>query len=98
VFGLPIRANIGGGRLSRANWEADPLTAVSSAGYPVMSVPIGLAYGLPAGVLLIGTAWSERHLLAVGYAIEQILDLDLRPEFLPSVDDNAPQQVRDSSE
>jgi amidase len=98
AFGLAIRSNINGGRLSRANWAADPLTAVSTAGYPVMSVPIGLVYGLPAGILIIGTAWSERHLITLGHAIEQTLGLDLRPQFNPTIEDGAPDQVRDASE
>ncbi|HXD55132.1 MAG TPA: amidase family protein [Solirubrobacteraceae bacterium] len=47
------------------------------AGYPVLTVPAGYAVqnsstgGDPAGVVFIGTAYSEPQLLADGYAFEQ---------------------------
>lgn len=97
-FGLPWRANVSGGVLCRANWAADPLTAASTAGYPVMTVPIGTSYGLPVGITLLGTAWSERKMLTVAAAIERGLGIDLRPDFRPSVTETAPASVRDYSE
>ncbi|WP_084440575.1 amidase [Acetobacter nitrogenifigens] len=66
--------------------EADPpgdgtgsathLAAVS--GYPHLTVPMGLApqpgtaKGLPVGLSLVGAAWSDARLLALGAAYEQI--------------------------
>lgn len=41
------------------------------AGYPNLSVPMGMVNGLPVGISLIGPAWSEGELLAMGYAYEQ---------------------------
>lgn len=41
------------------------------AGYPNLSVPMGMVDGLPVGISLIGPAWSEAELLAMGYAYEQ---------------------------
>lgn len=41
------------------------------AGYPHLTVPMGLVKGLPVGLSLIGPAWSEATLLAYGYAFEQ---------------------------
>jgi len=40
------------------------------AGYPNLSVPMGMVEGLPVGLSLIGPAWSEGELLAMGYAYE----------------------------
>ena len=42
------------------------------AGYPHLTVPMGLVHGLPVGLSFIGTAWSERTLFAYGYAYEQM--------------------------
>ena len=41
------------------------------AGYPHLSVPMGRVRGLPVGMSFIGPAWSEGHLLGLGYAYEQ---------------------------
>ncbi|WP_421980086.1 indoleacetamide hydrolase [Roseibium sp.] len=46
----------------------------SIAGIPGLSLPIGLtADGLPVGLELDGPAYSDRHLLAVGLAVESAL-------------------------
>jgi amidase len=41
------------------------------AGYPNLTVPMGLVSGLPVGLSFIGEPWSERKLLAYGYCYEQ---------------------------
>lgn len=41
------------------------------AGYPNLSVPMGLVEGLPVGLSFVGPKWSEQTLLAYGYAYEQ---------------------------
>lgn len=41
------------------------------AGYPHLSVPMGLYKGLPVGLSFISTAWQEDLLLSLGYAYEQ---------------------------
>jgi len=43
----------------------------AAAEYPHLTVPIGLAKGLPVGMSLIGPQWSEASLLSYGYAYEQ---------------------------
>jgi indoleacetamide hydrolase len=45
----------------------------SNAGIPGISLPVGLAGGLPVGLELDGPAGSDRHLLAVAAAIESSL-------------------------
>ena len=46
-------------------------TYASVAGYPNLTVPMGLANGMPVGLTFIGPAWSEQTLLSYGYAYEQ---------------------------
>ncbi|HWK75482.1 MAG TPA: amidase family protein [Povalibacter sp.] len=41
------------------------------AGYPNMSVPMGLVEGMPVGLSLTGPAWSEAKLVGIAYAYEQ---------------------------
>ena len=60
------------------------------AGYPHLTVPMGVVMGLPVGLSLIGPAWSEARLLSYGYAYEQAAQLKLKPHFLPSIEGAAP--------
>jgi len=41
------------------------------AGYPHLTVPMGLVRGLPVGLSFMGPKWSEARLLSLGYAYEQ---------------------------
>jgi len=46
----------------------------SNAGLPGLSIPVGLTSdGLPVGLELDGPAFSDRHLLALGLAVEALL-------------------------
>ncbi|UCE32583.1 MAG: indoleacetamide hydrolase [Burkholderiales bacterium] len=45
----------------------------SNAGIPGLTVPIGLADGLPVGLALDARAGSDRRLLAIGAALEAVL-------------------------
>jgi aspartyl-tRNA(Asn)/glutamyl-tRNA(Gln) amidotransferase subunit A len=56
-----------------AMYLADACTLpVNMAGLPGMSIPCGLADGLPVGLQLIGPAWSELRLLRLARAYEAI--------------------------
>ena len=46
-------------------------TLAAVAGYPHLSVPMGTVQGLPVGMSFVGPAWSERLLLACGFAFEE---------------------------
>jgi hypothetical protein len=57
-------------------------SAPAVAGYPVMSVPVGLtADGKPAGVWLYAGFLQEANLIGVGYGIEQLLQARTQPQF-----------------
>ena len=57
----------------------------AQAGYPHLTVPMGLVDGLPVGLSFIGPAWSDARLLALGYAYEQASHARRPPQYLPSV-------------
>jgi amidase len=56
------------------------------AGYPHLTVPMGLADGLPVGISFIGTAWTDAQVLSAGYAFEQASRMRVPPRYLPSAD------------
>ena len=49
----------------------DATTAPAIAGYPILSVPMGLVHGLPVGLAVFGTAHSEPALLKVAASVER---------------------------
>jgi amidase len=57
-------------------------TASAVAGYPHITVPAGLAFGLPVGLSFFGGAWSEPSLIKYAYAFEQAAKARQRPKFL----------------
>jgi amidase len=64
----------------------DVITGVPAvAGYPHLTVPMGLANGLPVGLSMVGAAWSDADLLAMGYAYEQASRRRMAPRYLPSL-------------
>ncbi|MGB8842737.1 MAG: amidase [Aliidongia sp.] len=54
------------------------------AGYPHLTVPMGLVDGLPVGLSFVGPAWSEARLLAYGYAFEQAAHARVPPTYAAS--------------
>jgi len=56
------------------------------AGYPHLTVPMGGIRGLPVGLSIIGPAWSEARLLAIGAAFERVAPQRLIPTFRPTVE------------
>jgi len=67
-----------------AGGGASSLAAV--AGYPHLTVPMGLVKGLPVGLSFIGPKWSEARLLSLGYAYEQARGPFPAPKFYPSIE------------
>jgi amidase len=54
-------------------------TASAVAGYPLLTVPCGLAAGLPVAVSFWGTAGSEASLIEIGHGYEAARDRDSGP-------------------
>jgi aspartyl-tRNA(Asn)/glutamyl-tRNA(Gln) amidotransferase subunit A len=49
------------------------------AGLPGLSIPCGLDGGLPAGFQIVGPAFAENRLLAIGHALERAIGFDPVP-------------------
>jgi amidase len=64
---------------------AGSLAAV--AGYPHLTVPMGLVKGLPVGLSFIGPKWSDALMLRLGYAYEQARGGFPAPKFLRSIEE-----------
>jgi len=58
------------------------------AGYPHLSVPMGLVRGLPVGLSFIGPKWSDAKMLSFGFAYEQARGPFPAPRFLPSIEES----------
>ena len=80
-----------------AAWLIDPVhgdsypgsgggSLAAIAGYPHLTVPMGMVKGLPVGLSFIGPKWSDQRILSLGYSYEQARGAFPRPRFLPSVD------------
>lgn len=63
----------------------DSAGTAAIAGYPDISVPMGLVAGLPVGLSFFGTAWSEPTLLKVAYAYEQATRRREAPTYQPTL-------------
>lgn len=57
------------------------------AGYPHLTVPMGLVRGLPVGLSFMSTAGDDANVLAVGYAYEQATQHIAKPAFLRNAED-----------
>ena len=61
-------------------------TLAAVAGYPHLTVPMGLVKGLPIGLSFIGPKWSEALLLSLGYSYEQARGPFPAPKFYQSIE------------
>jgi amidase len=69
-------------------------SAAAVAGYPLVSVPAGYAYGLPVNITFMGRAYSEPTLIKLAYAFEQSTKLRRPPQYIPSLALNRRRQRR----
>ena len=63
-------------------------TAAAVAGYPSITVPAGMVFGLPVGVSFFGKAWSEPTLIKLAYSFEQATKFRKVPQFLETAADH----------
>ncbi|MBP6380735.1 MAG: amidase, partial [Sphingorhabdus sp.] len=68
--------------------SASALPAI--AGYPHLTVPMGMIEGLPLGISFVGTAWDDERVLRAGYAYEQASKARVEPTFKPSIEATLP--------
>ena len=54
------------------------------AGYPNLTVPMGLVRGLPVGLSFIATKYGDGAVLGAGYAYEQRAKARVAPRYLPT--------------
>jgi amidase len=57
-------------------------SASAVAGYPHITVPAGMVFGLPVGLSFFAGAWSEPTLIKYAYAFEQASKARQKPRFL----------------
>jgi amidase len=60
-------------------------TPTAVAGYPHITVPMGMVHGLPVGLSFVASAWSEGKLIGYAYAFEQATHARIRPTFSASL-------------
>jgi amidase len=60
-------------------------TLPAVAGYPHLTVPMGLVSGLPVGLSFVGPKWSDARMLAYGFAFEQALGFSGKPGLVALV-------------
>jgi amidase len=83
TYGIPwLSDTVSGDNFSGPS--ASELPAIS--GYPHLTVPMGLAKGLPIGLSFIATAWGDQAVLNAGYAYEQASHARVAPRYLPVAD------------
>jgi len=68
------------------HYAGSATTLPAVAGYPHLTVPMGLADGLPVGLSFIAGKWEDAKVLSLGYAYEQASHARVEPAFLPSLD------------
>jgi len=81
--GIASLVDLAGGGGGGGGGGSSQFPAVS--GYPHITVPAGLHFGLPLGVSFYGRAWSEPVLIRLAYAFEQATKARRVPAFTPTL-------------
>jgi amidase len=62
----------------------------AQAGYPIINVPSGNAFGLPLGISFMASAFSEPTLIKLASGFETAAKARQVPQFLPTLPVSAP--------
>ena len=54
-------------------------------GYPIINVPMGMTFGVPVGISLMGTAFSEPKLITLASGFEAVTHARRQPTFLATL-------------
>jgi len=73
-------------------WGVKTTSLSAVAGYPHITVPAGMIFGLPVGLSFFGRAWQEPVLIRLAYAFEQATQMRCPPEFRKTADFKATQR------
>ncbi len=57
-------------------------TAAAMAGYPHITVPMGMVHNLPIGLSFVGVVYAEDKIISLAYAYEQATKKRLAPSFI----------------
>jgi len=60
-------------------------SAAAIVGYPIVVVPMGMEFGLPVGLSIMGTAFSEPTLIKLASAFEAVTHARQAPQFLATL-------------
>jgi amidase len=67
-------------------------SAAAIVGYPIIVVPMGFSFGMPLGLSIMGTAFSEPTLIKIASGFEHASQSRRQPQFLPTLGLGAPPQ------
>ncbi|MES2418589.1 MAG: amidase [Bacteroidota bacterium] len=78
-FGIPSLIDLFNGDYSNGFYFASP---AAMAGFPHITVPMGMIYELPVGLSIMAGAYQEPEVLAFAYAYEEATKHRKAPQFL----------------
>jgi len=62
--------------------------SAAAAGWPSITLPMGMVNDIPVGITILSTPYSEPKLLSIAYAYEQISQKRTKPKFLATNKNN----------
>jgi amidase len=77
------------------HFDGSSSSPAAIAGYPLINVPAGNAFGLPVGISFMAGAFSEPKLIKLASGFEAATKARRKPEFRATIDDNRGPRDRD---
>jgi amidase len=69
-------------------------SAAAVAGYPHITVPMGLVHGLPVGLTFTGSEFQEGDLISLCYSYEQGSKKRKAPQFMPGLSNDVDKSIK----